>query len=724
MTNIWKDPVSEKFLEDESLELCERVGLAIRECAKITNIWYNKQQLAQAGGRAPLSFAGFNFASGMSFDMGNAKRCIESYPDQATEIQAMADRLRVYNHEHNNVTTTTERPLDHAGAMWGGGWGGHSNPDYGRIIDMGTDGIREIIAEGRKNHPESAAFYNGCEATLEAIDILGRRAGELAAELAAKEEDPVNKHRFELAAKAFEVVPKKPAYDFTSAVQVFWLIFTFDGIDSPGRLDQFMARSYEQSKDRAEVLDVLERLWESFHQTRTWNLCISGSDENWNDMSNGLTYDILDMVKKTKYNTPNLTMRVHRNTPEKLWKSAAEALATGTGLPCIYNDEVVCPAFEAVGIPPEHSHLYCMNGCNQIDIMGKSHMGLEDGEVIFAKCLEFALHNGKNAMSDDTDSDILSLQTGDARKFKTYEELEVAYLRQLDYVTMNATMNANLAQQTRAMYSPNPLRSCLMDGCLEKGVDYRNGGPLYNHGQILAEGIADTGDSLYAIKKLVFEDGKYTMEQLIDALDANFEGYEDLYHDFSTCAKFGNDIEAVDEITAKSINHFFKTLKRIHTYRGGVYMGGCSTFNRGAGYGRKIAALPNGKRKGAPMLADSIGAVPGCDVKGPTALLKSALRYNHLDSGSGFLLQVKFDKKLFNTEKGMNSFINLAKAYFAGGGQNFTVNVVSQEELLDAKKNPNAHRDLIVRVGGYSDYFVNLEEGLQDNIIARSSLEL
>ena len=206
------------------------------------------------------------------------------------------------------------------------------------------------------------------------------------------------------------------------------------------------------------------------------------------------------MVIKKGYQTPNLTCRVHKNTPEKLWRAIADTLATGTGLPALYNDDVVCAALEKIGIPSEDSHNYCMNGCNQIDIFGKSHMGLEDGEVVFTKCLEFALHNGIDAMSGEQ----ISIQTGDARVFTSYERLERAFMDQLEFVTYNFCSSANTWQHMRAVYETHPLRSCLIEGCLEKGRDYRSGGPLYNHGQILAEGIADTGDSLYAVKKLVF----------------------------------------------------------------------------------------------------------------------------------------------------------------------------------------------------------------------------
>ena len=521
-------------------------------------------------------------------------------------------------------------------------------------------------------------------------------------------------------AKAFETVPKKPAADFMSAMCSFMLIFALDGSDSPGRFDQYMYPSYLRTENKAEVTDLLDRLWEYFHDHRSWNLCISGSDENGKDETNELSYEILSLVRKKQYQTPNLTCRIHRNTPAEFWIAIADTLAVGTGLPSLYNDDVVCAALEKIGIPPCDSHDYCMNGCNQIDILGKSHMGLEDGEVSFAKCLEFALHNGKDALTGKK----ISIETGDPREFSDYEEFEKAFLAQLEFVTYNSCHSANSYQQMRGMFQPHPLRSCLIEGCLEKGRDYRNGGPLYNHGQILAEGIADVGDSLYAVKKLIFDEKKYTMNELISALEENFEGKAQMHHDFRSCEKFGNDIEAVDEITARALNRFFTVLKRNNTYRGGIFTGGCSTFNRAAGYGRRTAALPNGKLSGEPLLADSIAATPGRDTNGPTAQIKSVLKYNHTDACSGFVFQNKFEKKLFCTEKGKASFIALAKAFFLSGGQQYTVTVVSPEDLLDAKEHPENHRNLIVRVGGYSDYFVNLGDELQNNVIERTFMNM
>ncbi len=713
------EPLAYTFLKNEGLEIAERIGLALAEHAKFGDLGFDKFHLPRFGFGGRL--AAFTFGDSFSYSYGGLDSLIAEYPDLEAQFREAREKLLVLIDARRCYRDERIKAYDKSKTLWGGGWGGHSNPDFGRIVNLGTDGIREIINESRKKgNPDSDWFYLACEYTLDALDTIGARYHDIAVKKAAEESDPKIKKYYDDAARAFEVVPKKPAYDFTSAVHAFWMIFTGDGYDSPGRFDQYMYRAWKITENKDEARDILERLWDSFHDTRSWNLCLSGSDENWCDESNELTYEILRIAREKKYQTPNLTLRVHRNTPEKLWDAVTETLATGIGMPALYNDEVVCPALEKIGVLPSDSHDYCMNGCNQIDIMGKSHMGLEDGEVNFAKCLEYALYNGVNPMNGNEES----FKTGDMRKAETYEEVETAFFRQLEHMIYTACNTANSDQHSKALYSPNPLRSCLTEGCLEKGRDFKNGGPLYNHGQILAETAPDTGDSLWAIKKLVFTEKKYTMSELIDALDANFEGYEELHRDFSSCEKFGNDIPEVDEITAKITNRFLTVLKRHHTYRGGVYTGGCSTYDRAADYGESIGALPNGKKKGEKIVADSIAATPGRDTHGPTALINSALKYAHDEAGSGFVFQNKFDKKLFDTKKGRESFKALAKAYFAGGGQQYTVTVVSPEDLLDAKVHPECHRDLIVRVGGYSDYFVELDADLQDNIINRTFIDM
>lgn len=714
------EPFAVGYLNAEYPDPEYRIACGMRERMQYMPIYIRQDQV----------FAGFYEIDeniGCRYIYGNAlvvhtekfRKSIQQNPEWAEELTEILEKMK--DLDTNRIVlaneTDEERSYANVRVSWGGahwGWQGHSNPDFSLVFRLGTDGMRQKIARYRQKNPGKDRFYDGLTIALDGLDIWAERYRLLALEMAEKAEAK-DKIRLLRMAKALETVPKKPARDLFEACQAFWLVFCMDGVDSPGRFDQYMGPYYEAA-DAQERAYCLEGLWHLFHETRTWNLCISGSDEKGNDQTNLLSYDILRVARKYRYDTPNLTMRVHKNTPQPLWDSAMETLATGIGMPALYNDECVCPALESLGISKAHAHNYCMNGCNQIDIFGASHMGLEDGEVCLAKCLQLTLYNGFCCFCQKD----IGLVTGDPAKMESFEEFMAAYKKQVEHATDLAVSMANRTQRIAAEYGVNPLRSNLIEGCIEKGLDYKNGGPLYGHGQILTEGLADAVDSLAAIKYFVFDEKKYTFRELIDALKRNFEGDDELYRDLCAFPKFGNDNPYVDAIYKEVVEHFYGYLLTKPTVRGGFYGGGCSTFNRTHNFATKLGAMPNGKKRESTILADSIGAVPGCDCNGPTALIKSVLAADQTLAKSGNVMQLKFSKHLFGTPVGKKAVENLAKTYFAGKGQQLSINVVSTEELLDAQKHPEKYGNLIVRVGGYSAYFVRLPKELQENIIQRT----
>jgi len=715
------EPFAVGFLNGGSYDdVGYRIGCGLVNYAKFVPITLSKEGF-YAG---EFQYAGFGVTS--TFDATITvhddimERKIAEYPHWREELLYIREEMSKYRAyaSHFDSYTPVEKALVDGKACWGGGWGGHSNPDYDMFLKLGTTGIKARIEEYRVKNPGNDAFYDGLSLSMDALEIYADRYSILAGYLANEAQGEEKAHFLRLS-RALQHCPRNTPRDFFEACQMFWLAFIFMMQDSPGRFDQFMIDYYRMS-DPEDAKLCMEKLWERFYHNRTWNLCISGSAPDGTDQTNEVSYLVLEVARKYLYFTPNITMRVHKNTPEELMDAAIETIASGICMPALYNDDCVIPALEAIGIPKADAHEYCMNGCNQIDIMGKSHMGLEDGDVNLFKCLEFALFNGNCQMTGKK----LGISTGE--DFTTFDELLAAYKRQVEYVTDVGTSLANRFQKLQSELSPNPYRSCMIQGCIESAKDYKSGGPLYNHGQFLTMGIADTADSLAAIKYLVYDTKKYTLSELKAALTADFVGYDALYKDFSDFKKFGNDEDYVDSLAAEIIKHYFSYLQTISTYRGmiggrgGIYTGGCSPFRRAPSCGAAVGAMPNGHHKGEELLSDSIGSVPGEDVSGVTALLKSTLKYDQSLAGSGFILNIKFNKSLFNNDLGRTAIRNVIDTYFAEGGQQLSLMVVSREELEDALVNPEKHKNLIVRVGGFSDYFVTLSSGLQQNVIART----
>ncbi len=710
---IKDEPFARGYLGINSESKYVQTGAGYLEAAKAVNISFDKET-------GFLEFDFGNMACGSCFSGGQSPQLwllqqkAENEPALAEDYNYIIDNMKHLElGQYWSAFSGNEWDITTSFSGWGGTWGGHAVPNLIDFAKLGTDKIREKILFYKEKNEDAADFYEGLLLTLDAIDVLGKRIFSAAREAYALSLNS----KLKKIISAFEHCPKMPAKTFAEAVSVYVTMFVLDGIDSPGHFDSYMIDFWNDS-DYNQSREALEDLWVFFHKTRAWNLCIGGSDEDWNDKTNALTYEILEVARKYKFQTPNITMRCHRNTPEKLYLEAAKTIATGIGMPTLYNDEVVCPALESLGIPPYDSHLYVMNGCNQIDIQGKSHMGLEDGEINVGMALKYAIFNGYNHKVDKQ----IGAKTGEAEELDTYEKFYNAVTEQIKYIADAVCSMANKAQEAFAIHTANPIRSMTIEGCIEKGLDYKNRGPLYLHGQILAEGVPELIDSLANIKKFVYEEKRFTLSEVRDALLANFEGYEKMHLTFKNSnLKFGNDNLYVDSIGRDIINFYNSYLRTKKTYRGGWYTGGCSPFNRAADNGAAVGALPNGKKNEDSLYGDSIGATPGQDVNGPTALLNSCLAFDHKLAGSGFILNMKFDKALFSSEAGMNGFISLWKTYFSRGGQQLSVTVVSREELLDAVENPDAHRNLIVRVGGFSEYFVNLTPELQQNVIARTN---
>ena len=614
---------------------------------------------------------------------------------------------------------------------WGGGWGGHAILGYDRLLRDGIAGLRAWVAghadRAQRRGADAAAldWYRALLHVCDGISAFIANHAARAAEMAAAAPDAATRRRLEQTAAACRHVSTAAPRDLAEAVQLFWFIHALDNTDSPGRIDRFLLPHYMRlaetpAERRRLARPILDALWRKFIACRSWNVCLAGQTPDGRDAANELTYLFLELQERHGREAPNLSVRLFAGSDPALLRRCVEVIAGGSGMPALYNDEVLVPALCELGIPIEHARDYAMNGCAQVDIPGLSHMGLEDGELNLAKCLELALRGGRSPITGAA----AGAATLPPAEIHDLAALKAQLARQIEHCTELLTRQANLFQRVVAETAPHLFRSLFIAPCVERGRDIKRGGPLYNHGQFLAQGIANTGDSLYAIDRLVFRERRMTLPDLVAVLDADWAGREQLRQEIARrLPKFGNDVAEADDLAAWALECYFRCLRERRTWRGGWYSGGVIVFNRAIGYGRHLAAGADGRRAGEPV-ADSIGAAQGRDRAGPTALLRSVARLPQALGTSAMCLNVKLSPSLFESSEGYRKVGDLFAGYFRLGGQQLQANVVGPETLLAAQRDPDSHQDLIVRVGGFCARFVQLDRAQQDDIIARTTQEL
>ncbi|MBM4079184.1 MAG: glycyl radical protein, partial [Planctomycetes bacterium] len=448
----------------------------------------------------------------------------------------------------------------------------------------------------------------------------------------------------------------------------------------------------------------------------SWNLCIGGQRPTGEDATNEVTYLCLSAAERLRLQKPNLSFRWHSGTPDSALKRALQVVRLGTGFPAIYNDESLVPALTAIGVTLEDARDYAMGGCSEVSVCAKSHYGNEDGDISITKPLEYALHNGFCVMHKCREG----AETGDVATFKTFDDVLTAYKRQVEFCIALLARYCNLGQQARAEHAPRLVKTLLTDDCLERAQTIDEGGARYNGGQFFVIGLANAADSLAAIKKVVFEEKRLSLSDLVAILDRNFEGHEPLRQQLlNAVPKFGNDDPYVDSLMADIAAHCFTTIKQQRAWRGGVYGANVIVLERNIIFGKSLAATPDGRLAGSPV-SDSIGPMQGADRQGPTATINSIGRIDQTLAPGGVILNLKFSPKALEGEDGLDKLAALLKRYFALKGQQVQITVVDKATLLAAQREPHNYRHLLVRVGGFSGRFVDFSDELQRQVIART----
>jgi pyruvate formate-lyase/glycerol dehydratase family glycyl radical enzyme len=629
---------------------------------------------------------------------------------------------------------------------------GHVLVDYDKVLGRGLLDIKEEIEERIRKldltDPDEGQKLNFYEAEIMLCDAIVEWAGRYADEaerLAKEEKDKRWKEELELIARICRRVPAYPAEDFREAIQSFWfnhllLYIEQDGLAvSPGRFDQYMypylkKSIAEQRMSKEEAQELLECLWIKFTEIMraydfecakyyagfsiSENVVLGGQDRAGRDATNELSYMCLEAEAHTKLPQPNLGVRIHPNTPDTFLMKAVDVASAGRTKPEFFNDTIGIAVMLSLGVPLEDARDYGISGC--VEAVPPHCNGMTNSAMSnIGKALELALNDGKCRLSGKQ----VGPNTGDPRSFKSIKDLIDAFEQQVRFYVREMVTAINIIERTHAQYYPLPYFSLVIDDCIERGLDVTAGGARYNYTGPQAVGLGDVADSLAAVKQFVFEDQQLTMDDLIDALDRNFEGMDTLRQKLITQSpKWGNDDDYVDDLAREVVRIFCSEVSRYRNTRGGVYRPGVYSVSANVPLGLHVGALPNGKLSRAP-LADGVAPVHGCDLRGPTAIAKSIAKLDHEIITNGTILNMKFTPKLLEDNSGKRSLANLIRTYFDLGGWHVQFNVVSADTLRAAQKQPEKHKGLIIRVAGYSAFFVELDTAVQDDIIERTELK-
>lgn len=630
--------------------------------------------------------------------------------------------------------------------------GGDSNPGYDVILMK--KGMLDIQQEAREHleqldykNPEDIEkiyFYKSVIDTTEGVMIYAKRMSEHALRLAAECVDPVRKAELEKIAEVNAWVPANKPRTFWEAVQSVFTIESLLVVEenqtgmSVGRVDQYMYPFYKADLDRGELtnyeafeiagcflIKLSEMIWVTAEgQSKFFagyqpfvNMCVGGVDRSGQPAENELTYLLMDAVRHVKIYQPSLAARIHRRSPERFMRKIVQTIRAGMGFPACHFDETHIKMMLAKGVSIEDARDYCLMGCVEPQKSGRLYQWTSTSYTQWPICIELVLNRGIPLWYGKE----VTPDLGPLEDYRTYEQFEQAVKEQVRYITYWTSIMTVISQRVHQELVPKPLMSIMYEGCMENGKDVSSGGARYNFGPgVVWSGLATYTDAMAAIKKLVFEEKKYTLHQLNEALKADFVGYDSIRADCLRAPKYGNDDDYADLIAADIIN-FTEVEHRKYRTLYSVMSHGTLSISNNTPFGQMTGASAGGRRAWTP-LSDGISPSQGADYKGPTAIIKSVSKLSNECMNIGMVHNFKIMSGLLDTPEGEDGIIALLRTACALGNGEMQFNYLDNETLLDAQRHPELHRDLIVRVAGYSAFFTELCKDVQDEIISRTML--
>lgn len=631
--------------------------------------------------------------------------------------------------------------------------GGHTAMD-GKMYHRGLLDAKALIAEALNK----LDFINDPEATdkqqeLQAMDIscdaailFAERHAELAEKMAEEEADPQRRAELLKIADVCRWVPAHAPRDLQEAIQMYWFVHLgtvteLNGWDcmNPGHIDQHLYPFYQKgiadgtlTRDKAK--ELISCFWIKFNnqpappkvgvtalESGTYNdftnINIGGIDKHGNNAVNELSYIMLEVQEELHELQPGLSIHVSKVTPDEFVMAGARVIRQGHGYPSCFNPDVYTKELMRQGKSEEDANEGGCSGCIEVGAFGKEAYILT-GYLNTPKILEITLNNGTDPMTGKR----LGLETGDPRTFTSYEELYEAYHKQMvHFVNMKLAVN-NYIERMFSLYAPATFLSLFIDDCIAKGKDYYSGGARYNTTYIQCTGLGTITDCLSTLKKHVFEDKRFTMDEILSAVANNFDGEEKMRQFIMNRTPFfGNDDDYADSIAVKVYDDLVKAIEGHPNTRGGKTQLNMLSTTCHNYFGSVCGASVNG-RLAKFAISDGTSPAHGADTNGPTSVIKSLSKLDQTKSG-GTLLNVRFVPSLLKREEDLRKLVALIRAYFNMGGHHIQFNIVDTQTLLDAQKVPDDYKDLLVRVAGYSDYFNDMTEQLQNEIIARTENE-
>ncbi len=673
---------------------------------------------------------------------------------------------------------------------------GHVTVKYEEVLAVGYEGIikkaEQELSEcnvGDGDYAERSHFLQAVILSCQAVIEYARRYSALAQEMAERCTDAARKEELLRIAENCSRVPAKGAQNFYEACQSFWFVQQLIQLESsghsisPGRFDQYMYPYYKKDMENGNISrefaqELMDCIWVKLNDLNKCrdavsaegfagyslfqNLIAGGQNKEGEDVTNDLSFMCIQASMHVRLPQPSLSVRVWNGSPHEFLIKAAELTRTGIGLPAYYNDEVIIPSLQNRGLSLEDAREYNIIGCVEPQKAGKTE-GWHDA-AFFNMCrpLELVFANGEDK------GEMVGVPTGEVTEMSSFEEFYNAYKKQMEYCISLLVNADNAIDVAHAKRCPLPFLSCMVDDCLKRGKSVQEGGAVYNFTGPQGFGIANMADSLFAIRKLVYEEKKVTMEEMKEALAWNFgkgldqqsvsdtaeavlrkmkdagqkidentvssilkavmnaqpgeekmKRYEEIHNMIEEVPKFGNDIPEVDYFARNVAYTYTKPLQNYKNPRGGQFQAGLYPVSANVPLGGQTGATPDGRYAHTPV-ADGVSPSAGKDVNGPTAAATSVSRLDHFIVSNGTLFNQKFHPSALSGREGLEKFVALIRSYFDQKGMHMQFNVVDRDTLLDAQKYPEKYKHLVVRVAGYSALFTTLSRSLQDDIIRRT----